>query len=207
MKKKSDGEQYIYSFKIILIGDSFVGKTSLILRFCKAKYDDHATSTVGLDTQKKYIKRDDKKIELIIWDTAGEERYRSLAKNCCNKMDGVVFVFDLGVKETFKNIKTWYKNLEEIVDFKKVGIVLVGNKCDGKKDVTKDKIMEYAKQKNMEYIATSAKENINVNEIFIKLLDDIINKNKDREEEKRQKFGKISILDEEESFKKRKKCC
>ena len=205
--KKNDEEKNIYSFKIILIGDSFVGKTSLILRFCKAKYDDHSVSTIGIDTQKKYIKRDDKKIELIIWDTAGEERYRSLAKNCCNQMDGIVFVFDLGAKETFKNIKIWYKNLEEMVDFKKVGVVLVGNKCDKENEISEEKILDYSNQKNMEYIAVSAKKNINVNEIFIKLLDDIMNKNKDNQKEKMKKFGKISIMEEEETVQKKKKCC
>ena len=80
-----------FYIQLILIGDSFVGKTSLILRFCKATYDENCVSTIGIDTKKKYIKRDDNKIELIIWDTAGEEKYRSLAKNCCNQMDGIVF--------------------------------------------------------------------------------------------------------------------
>ena len=158
--KKNDEEKYIYSFKIILIGDSFVGKTSLILRFCKATYDENCVSTIGIDTKKKYIKRNDNKIELIIWDTAGEEKYRSLAKNCCNQMDGIVFVFDLGAEETFKNIKIWYNNLQELVNFKKVWVVLVGNKCDKEKEISGEKILDYSKQKKMEYIAASAKKNI-----------------------------------------------
>ena len=183
MKKQSknaeEDDNNVYSYKVILIGDSYVGKTSLIIRFCKDKYEENSLSTIGIDTQKKYIKKDDKKIELQIWDTAGQEKFRSLAKSSCNQMDGIIFVFDLGVKETFKNIKTWYTNIEQMVDFKKVGAVLVGNKCDlAEHNVTKEKVLEYTNQKKMEYIAASAKRNINVNNIFIKILDDIMKKNK-----------------------------
>ena len=207
MEKKSDDENIIYSFKVILIGDSFVGKTSLILRFCKDQYEENSLATIGIDTQKKYIKKDNKKIELIIWDTAGEEKYKSLAKNSCNQMDGIVLVFDLNCKESFKNIKTWYGNLEEVVDFKKVGVVLVGNKCDIKSETTKDKILEFCKQKNMEYVATSAKDNINVNDIFIKLLDDIMKKNKHNINYKIKKLGKISLMEDDVTVRKKKKCC
>ena len=122
-------------------------------------------------------------------------------------MDGIVFVFDLGVEETFKNIKIWYNNLQELVDFKKVGVVLVGNKCDKEKKISEEKILDYSKQKKMEYIAASAKKNINVDEIFIKLIDDIMDKNKNNQFEKMKKFGKISILEEEETLQKKKKCC
>ena len=213
MKKKSkkkEDDNNVYSYKVILIGDSFVGKTSLILRFCKDKYEDNSLSTVGIDTQKKYIKKNDKKIELQIWDTAGEEKFRSLAKSSCNQMDGIIFVFDLGVKETFKNIKTWYINLEQMVDFKKVGAVLVGNKSDLEShDITEEKILDYSNQKNMEYIAASAKRNVNVNEIFIKILDDIMKKNKGKKNknEKVKKLGRLSIAEEEEFNQKKKKCC
>ena len=213
MKKKSkkkEDDNNVYSYKVILIGDSLVGKTSLILRFCKDKYEDNSLSTVGIDTQKKYIKKNDKKIELQIWDTAGEEKFRSLAKSSCNQMDGIIFVFDLGVKETFKNIKTWYINLEQMVDFKKVGAVLVGNKSDLEShDITEEKILDYSNQKNMEYIAASAKINVNVNEIFIKILDDIMKKNKGKKNknEKVKKLGRLSIAEEEEFNQKKQKCC
>ena len=213
MKKKSkkkEDDNNVYSYKVILIGDSLVGKTSLILRFCKDKYEDNSLSTVGIDTQKKYIIKNDKKIELQIWDTAGEEKFRSLAKSSCNQMDGIIFVFDLGVKETFKNIKTWYINLEQMVDFKKVGAVLVGNKSDLEShDITEEKILDYSNQKNMEYIAASAKINVNVNEIFIKILDDIMKKNKGKKNknEKVKKLGRLSIAEEEEFNQKKQKCC
>ena len=125
-------------------------------------------------------------------------------------MDGIILVFDLGNKETFKNIKNWYSNLEDIVDFKKTGVILVGNKCDiNKYDITKEKIEDYCKQKHIEYLFSSSKKNINVNDIFIKLLDDIMNKNKDDKNinKKVTKLGKLSIAEEEELNEKKKKCC
>ena len=215
MKKKSikksedDNNENVYSYKVILIGDSFVGKTSLIIRFCKDIYEENSLSTIGIDTQKKYLKKDNKKIELQIWDTAGQEKFRSLAKSSCNQMDGIIFVFDLGDKETFKNIKTWYTNLDQMVDFKKVGAVLVGNKSDlSPYDVTEEKIMEYANQKKMEYIASSAKTNNNVNNIFIKILDDIMKKNKGKKNknENVKKLGRLSVAEEVEMKKKKKFC-
>ena len=213
MKKKNqddDDDENIYTYKVILIGDSHVGKTSLILRFCKDKYDESSLSTVGVDTQIKYIMKNNKKIELQIWDTAGEEKFKSLAKSCCNQMQGVAFVFDLGSKESFKNIKTWYYNIEQIIDFQKVGAVLVGNKCDLEEyDINKDIINEYAKSKKMDYIATSAKKSINVNDVFGKLLDDIMRKDKGNKKEKAKvhKLGRLSVAEEEEIAKKKKKCC
>ena len=209
-KNKDNNDENVYTYKVILIGDSLVGKTSLILRFCKDLYTDNFISTIGIDTQKKYIKKDGKKIELQIWDTAGQEKFHSLSKNSCNQMDGIILVFDLGNKETFKNIKNWYSNLEDIVDFKKTGVILVGNKCDiNKYDITKEKIEDYCKQKHMEYLFSSSKKNINVNDIFIKLLDDIMNKNKDDKNinKKVTKLGKLSIAEEEELNEKKKKCC
>jgi small GTP-binding protein len=205
-----DDNENIYTYKIILIGDSYVGKTSLILRFCKDKFDESSLSTIGIDTQIKYLMQNNKKIELQIWDTAGQEKFRSLAKSCCNQMQGVVFVFDLSIKETFKNIKTWYTNIEQIIDFKKVGAVLVGNKSDLEPhNINQDKIMEYANQKKMEYIVASAKKNINVNDIFSKLLDDIMQKSKGKKIENVNvhKLGRLSVAEEEEIIKKKKKCC
>ena len=128
--KEENVDNNIYRYKIILIGDSFVGKTSLIIRFCDEKFAPNSIATIGIDTKTKFIIRKEKKIELQIWDTAGQERFRSLSKNCCNQMDGIVFVYDINNRETFKNIKLWYKNIKNIVNYKIVGTVLVGNKCD-----------------------------------------------------------------------------
>ena len=145
MDEKDDDDNIdVYLYKIILLGDSFVGKTSLIIRFCDDIYEDVGTATIGVDTKTKFIKRKDKKIQLQIWDTSGQERFRSLAKNCTNQMDGIILVYDINQKETFQNIKIWYNNLRDTVDFKKVGFILVGNKSDMPRQVDKNLAEEFS---------------------------------------------------------------
>ena len=210
MEEKNE-DPTIYSYKVILIGDSFVGKTSLIMRFCQDTFDLNGVSTVGIDTKTKFVKRKDKKIELQIWDTAGQERYRSLSKSCCNQVDGIIFVYDIGKKETFKNIKIWYNNLLDMVDFKLVTTILVGNKSDIEEPEVEQKLaQEFAIKYNMPFIEASAKKNLNVTEIFTSIIDNMIKIDTDANgnfKRTRSKIGKV-ITDEEEFKKKnKKKCC
>ena len=213
--KENNEDSPIYTYKIILIGDSFVGKTSLIIRFCDDKYEANGIATIGIDTKTKYVKRKDKKIQLQIWDTAGQERFRSLSKSCCNAMDGIIFVYDMGNKTSFKNIKLWYNNLKDIVDFKKVGMVLVGNKCDIEQPEVDDFLVQDFRSKHkMTYIEASAKNNINVSEIFTTLVDIIIKLDEESNglnRRTRSKIGKIisttTTEEEQELEKKKRKNC
>lgn len=205
MDEKDDENLDVYLYKIILLGDSFVGKTSLIIRFCDNIYEDVGTATIGVDTKTKFVKRKDKKIELQIWDTAGQERFRSLAKNCTNQMDGIILVYDISNKETFQNIKIWYNNLRDTVDFKKVGMILVGNKSDMNREVDEKLAQEFCQNHNISFIETSAKTNKNVSEIFVKLIDIMakINPRKPK-----SKMGNLNTsAEEEEKLKSKKKCC
>ena len=165
---------------------------------------------IFIDTKTKFIKRKDKKIELQIWDTAGQERFRALSKNCTNQMDGIILVFDMSNKTSFKSIKMWYNNLKETVDFKKVGVILVGNKCDIENpQVDHDTAQEFCFQHGLSLLESSAKSNINVSEIFSSIIDIMLKLN-DKTNIKRvsSKLEKISP-DEEEQLKKKKKknCC
>ena len=211
MKKNEDKTIYIY--RIILMGDSFVGKTSLIIRFCDDTFEDNGVATMGVDTKTKYVKRKDKKIELQIWDTAGQERFRALSKSCCNQVDGIAFVYDIGKKETFKNIKRWYSDLTDIVDFKKVGTVLVGNKCDiENREVEQNLAQDFSSKHNMSFIESSAKKNINVSEIFTTLVDVMIKLDTDPNgnfNRTRSKLGRVISTDDDENKgkKRKKKCC
>ena len=212
MEEKNE-DPSIYTYKIILIGDSFVGKSSLIIRFCDDKFDVNGIATIGIDTKTKFVKRKEKKIELQIWDTAGQEKFRSLAKSCCNQMDGIIFVYDIGKKQTFKNIKIWYNNLTQIVDFNHVAAILVGNKSDIENpEVEQNLAQEFAYKYDMPFIEASAKKNYNVTEIFTSIVDSMIKLDTDSNgnfRRTRSKIGKVisNGPDEEELKKKRKKNC
>ena len=170
-------KEEIISFKILLLGDSTVGKSSFILRFCEDKFDEDSLTTIGLDQKNKFVKFGDKKIELRIWDTAGEERFRSIAKNLFKGADGIVLMYDLSNYDSFKDIKGWINNIKESVDISKIALIVVGNKCDlsdDEKKVDEDLKKNFEENNKMKIIEASAKNNINVNESFIVLIEKMI---------------------------------
>ena len=204
--KKED----IISFKLLLLGDSTVGKTAFILRFCDDKFDDDSLTTIGLDQKNKFVKRGDKKIELHIWDTAGQERFRSIAKNLYKGADGIILMYDISNNNSFQNIKRWITSIKEAVDITKIALIIVGNKCDlpaGEKVVDEECRQNLEKQCNIKIIEASAKENINVNESFIALIDKMLGlglgkkKTNDFDDEGRQR------LNNADGDKRNNNCC
>ena len=170
-------EEAMISFKILLLGDSTVGKSAFILRFCENKFEEDSLTTIGLDQKNKFVKRGDKKLELHIWDTAGQERFRSIAKNCYKGADGIILMYDISKYETFKQIKTWINNIKESIDIDKIALIVVGNKCDmpkTDKSVDQQSKQNYESTSKMKIIEASAKDNINVNESFISLIDKML---------------------------------
>ena len=192
--KKED----IYTFKILLLGDSTIGKTAFILRFCEDKFDSDSLTTIGLDQKNKYVKRGDKKLELHIWDTAGQERFRSIAKNLFKGADGIVLMYDISNYNSFKHIKEWINNIKDSIDISKVGLIIVGNKCDlpdSERKVDEESKKLFETNHNMKIYEASAKDNINVNDCFIILIDKMLElglgkkKNSDDDEEGKLKPG------------------
>jgi len=172
----SKKEGFIY-FKLLLLGDSSVGKTSFILRFCDNKFDEDSLTTIGLDQKNKYVKVGDKKIELRIWDTAGQERFRSIAKNLYKGADGIIIMYDISKKESFKGIKGWINGIKESVDISKIALIVVGNKCDlpnEQKEVDEEDKNFFEKQFKMKIIEASAKTNVNVSESFIAIIEKML---------------------------------
>jgi Ras-related protein Rab-8A len=155
VEEEDDDNQDILSYKIILLGDSTVGKTSLIIRFCDSKFNENCTSTVGVDTKTKYVRHNDKKIELDIWDTAGQERFKCLAKNCYQGADGIILMYDITQKKTFHNIKNWYNNIKDSMNINKVAMIILGNKSDlPNKEVTKEMGEKFSEQYGLELLET-----------------------------------------------------
>jgi len=158
-------------FKILIIGDSNVGKSSLLIRFSDNEYYNNYITTIGLDFRTKKININNKIIRLEIWDAAGQERFRALTKlyyrNCC----GVLLVFDITDEKSFINIKNWINEFNKHCEIPNVSKILIGNKCDliSEKKVSYEEIDKLCLIYNLNYIETSAKENINVELTFNEL--------------------------------------
>ena len=212
MSEESKKEE-ILSFKILLLGDTEVGKTSYILRFCDDKFSENSLTTIGLDTKTKYIKVNDKKIQLIIWDSAGQERFNSIAKNTFKGAHGLILMYAVNKKKTFRAIKEWLNNIKEGIDIKKVGLLIVGNKIDlplEEREVDEEMVNSLRENEDIEIIEGSAKNNINVNECFIKLIEKMLElglgQKKELLEEEEENSQNIT-LNESVNRKQKAKCC
>ena len=162
--------------RVILLGDSNVGKTSLIMRYIKNEFKNSFISTIGVEYDSKIIKKGKKNICLKIIDTGGQEKFHCLTKSFFNKVDGIIFVFDLTNKESFENLKNWLKEAESYTeDF---GYILVGNKKDliNSIEVNQESLKDNDLFNGTKYFEVSAKTGENIEECFEELTDMILNK-------------------------------
>ena len=156
------------SIKITLLGNSGVGKTSIILRYIDNNYNENPISTKGANYMPKNIKIKDKIIRLDIWDTAGQEQYRSLGKHFYKDSFIVILVYDITNKQSFEDLKNiWYNNLK-IYGEKYSILGIVGNKFDmfDNEEVSEDEAREFAEEKNASFMLVSAKNGSNINNLF-----------------------------------------
>ena len=203
-------------FKILILGDSEVGKTSFILRFCENEFPEDSLTTIGIDTKTKFIKRNDKKIQLVIWDTAGQERFKSITKNTLKGADGVLLMYAINKKNSFKAMKDWINSIKESLNIDKHGLIIIGNKCDlpeEEREVDDDMVKIFKDKEKVEIIEASGKNDINVNESFIKLIDKMIELGLGRQKKKNEydddENDKGKNLKLEQTTKKRNNnnCC
>uniref|UniRef100_A0A023FB51 Putative rab subfamily protein of small gtpase n=4 Tax=Triatominae TaxID=70999 RepID=A0A023FB51_TRIIF len=169
--------EYDYLFKLLLIGDSGVGKSCLLLRFADDTYSESYISTIGVDFKIRTIDLEGKTIKLQIWDTAGQERFRTITSSYYRGAHGIIVVYDCTDQESFSNLKQW---LEEIDRYAcdNVNKLLVGNKSDltTKKVVDYATAKEYADHLKIPFIETSAKNAINVEQAFLTMAAEIKNR-------------------------------
>jgi len=167
----------------LLIGDSGVGKSCLLLRFADDTYTESYISTIGVVFKIRTIELDGKKIKLQIWDTAGQERFRTITSAYYRGAMGIMLVYDITQEKSFENIKNWIRNIEEnaSTDVEKM---LLGNKCElnEKRQVTKERGEQLAIEYGIKFLETSAKNSINVEEAFFTLARDIKSKMEKRME-------------------------
>ncbi|KAL5110713.1 Ras-related protein Rab-8B [Taenia solium] len=158
---------YDYLFKLLLIGDSGVGKTSLLFQFTEEQFNATFIATIGIDFKIRTIDVDGKKIKLQIWDTAGQERFRTITTAYYRGAMGIMLVYDITQYQSFRNIKQWLTNIDDHAN-SDVERMLLGNKCDmvSQRQVTKEEAQEFAKNHSIEFLETSAKEGENVTVAF-----------------------------------------
>lgn len=169
--------EYDYLFKLLLIGDSGVGKSCLLLRFADDTYTESYISTIGVDFKIRTIELDGKTIKLQIWDTAGQERFRTITSSYYRGAHGIIVVYDTTDQESFNNVKQWLQEIDRYA-CENVNKLLVGNKCDltHKKVVDFQTAKEYADSLSIPFLETSAKNATNVEQAFMTMAAEIKNR-------------------------------
>ena len=199
------------SFKFLTLGDSKIGKTSILERYVNRTFSDNYLVTIGMDIRIKRLSVNNNDVDIRITDTAGQERFRSISKMQYKDADGILIGFALNDKKTFESISYW---IEQIFENKgkdsDVSLVIFGNKCDDKNNivVNKEDINQITTKYGLEYFETSAKENINVQNLFEYLVKITLIKKghlKDIGLKENASLGEINIVERENQNIKPKK--
>ncbi|MFQ6631835.1 hypothetical protein Gotur_009803 [Gossypium turneri] len=163
-----------YVFKVVLIGDSAVGKSQLLARFARNEFSVDSKATIGVEFQTKTLVIDNKTVKSQIWDTAGQERYRAVTSAYYRGAVGAMLVYDMTKRQSFDNMARWLEELRVHADQNLV-IMLVGNKCDlgSLRAVPTEDAQEFAQRENLFFMETSALESTNVETAFFTVLTEI----------------------------------
>jgi len=170
----SASTEYDYLFKLLLIGDSGVGKSCLLLRFADDTYTESYISTIGVDFKIRTVELDGKTCKLQIWDTAGQERFRTITSSYYRGAHGIIIVYDVTDMESFNNVRQWLYEIDRYAS-ETVNKLLVGNKCDlkDKKVVDQEVASQFAESIGMKFLETSAKNSHNVEQAFLTMATEI----------------------------------
>lgn len=167
-------DEYDYLFKIVLIGDSGVGKSNLLSRFTRNEFSLESRSTIGVEFATKSIQVDGKIIKAQVWDTAGQERYRAITSAYYRGAVGALLVYDIAKHVTYENVERWLKELRDHAD-QNIVIMLVGNKSDLRhlRAVPIEEARSFAEKNNLSFIEASALDSTNVESAFQQILTEI----------------------------------
>ena len=201
-------EPYDLLFKLILIGDSSVGKSNILLKYLKGEFDKNSKATVGVEFGTKNIMINNKKIKIQIWDTAGQERYRSITSAYYKGAKGALIVYDITRKNTFDNIDKWISDLKLNGD-KNICILIVGNKSDlnQQREVDKELGKKKAEMFKTAFMETSALNGENISKAFEEVIEQIYQLNKNAFEENAKKDIDRGVNLNENKDDNKKKCC
>ena len=172
----SKAAKYDYLIKLLLIGDSGVGKSCLLLRYSDDSFTSSFIATIGIDFKIKSILIDNSKVKLQIWDTAGQERFRTITTAYYRGAMGVLLVYDVSDEKSFSNVANWMRQIDQNAA-DNVNRILIGNKCDVSSDerrVTYEQGKQLADEYGIKFFETSAKVNTNVESSFMAIARDIV---------------------------------
>lgn len=163
-------KHYDYNVKVLMIGDSCVGKTSIMMKFNDFNFSPSFITTIGVDHQYKYITYGSNTVKIQLWDTAGQERYRTITNSYLRGANVIIVVYDITNKKSFENVECWLKSIEQNCGY--VDIIIVGNKNDleEKREVSYDEGVKLANERKnkFDFFECSAKKNFHIDEIFEK---------------------------------------
>ena len=204
-------QEYNFIFKVLLLGGSNVGKSSIFLRYIDDIWNDTFVPTIGVDFKIKSLELDNKLVKLQIWDTAGQERFKNIITSYYRGAHGILLIYDITDKDSFKSLQNWLIEIEKNAH-KNVVKVLIGNKCDldDKRVISYSQGKEFADTYGLKFIETSAKKNSNVNEAFELLSRELINSNVEKKIGKNKETKKVTYSNAENldiNQKKKKGCC
>ena len=195
-------EKYDEKIKIMTLGNSDVGKTSFILRFAKNSYRDTKLITLGIDLETKIIALNNKKYQIALFDTAGQERYKSISLNTVKNADGIILMYDITNQKSYDSISEWMEKISENLE-SDIPIILIGNKCDLNEEriISKEEGKELSNKYQLSFFETSNKTGENVEEAVLDLINKII-KTKKNDIVAQEKSIELNKND----FKEKKKC-
>lgn len=195
-------------FKILLLGDSSVGKTCFLLRYVEDTFTGNHISTIGVDYKIKIITSKDSQdlIKLQIWDTAGQDRFRCITKNYYRGSNGIMLIYDITNQSSFTNIKNWISQIKEYLG-EEACITLVGNKVDleSNRKIATDEGRKFAMDNKLSFFEASAKENISITEAFEDLTKNMLKKSTASGESSSRSRNKSLVYSKGKEGKK--KCC
>lgn len=166
-------DSYDHLFKVLLVGDSAVGKSCLLMRFTADRFDEVTTSTIGVDFRVKFLTINGKRVKLAVWDTAGQERFRTLTSSYYRGAQGVIFVYDVTRSESFEDLeRIWMKEVDIYSNIEDAVKMVVANKVDleSERQVSTSQGHDFARRMGCLYVETSAKTNVAVQQAFEELV-------------------------------------
>ena len=213
---EEEESSYELLYKVIIRGDTAVGKSNILSRYVKDEFSSNSKSTVGVELGIKFLKIKNTKTKIQIWDTAGQERYRAITSSYFKGSNGCFIVYDITNEASFNNVENWYEQIQKETS-KDIPILLVGNKCDleDERKISIEKGKEKAQNLNCAFFETSALKKINIDKIFEELVNNIYdktggNKNDDDinvELVRDDKAVNLNEVKNDENSKKKGGCC